>query len=106
MPMVEPITIEITVASRPTVREIRDPQTVSARTERPKLSVPNGNSQLGALNGAPLHSQVALRAPSSAMRGAAAATTMKNARMNRPAIPIEFLRYIRQIRDADRRRRA
>ena len=47
IPIADPITIETTVASRPTIREILEPHTTRDSTERPMLSVPNGYSKLG-----------------------------------------------------------
>src|SRR3972149_2584327 len=54
MPTTEPIRIEISVAKNPTSSEIRDPHTVSANTDRPRSSVPNGNPRLGGWSGGPV----------------------------------------------------
>ncbi len=54
IPIAEPITIDTTVASNPTSNEIREPQITRDSTERPKLSVPNGYSQLGGARIGPL----------------------------------------------------
>ena len=101
-----PMIIEIAVASSPTVSEIRDPHTVRANTDRPKLSVPKGKSQLGPSNAGPLQGQVTFSASRSAISGAPTATRMKKIRMISPAMPIPFLRYTRQILASERRRRA
>ncbi len=42
IPTIVPMTIEMTVAARPTSSEIRLPQMTIVSTDRPYLSVPNG----------------------------------------------------------------
>jgi hypothetical protein len=105
-PTSEPRPIAIAVASRPTSRETRDPQIVSARIERPKLSVPNGYRRLGGSNGTPLPSYVASSAARGTRSGAARARTAKATRMPSPSMPSLLRRYSFQTRAAERRRRA
>jgi hypothetical protein len=92
IPITAPMVTEMRVATSPTMSEGRDPHTVSVKTDRPKLSVPNGNWRLGGCRGVPVHVHVGSRPSLLAISGAKTATAMKKARTMRPIIPSLFFR--------------
>jgi hypothetical protein len=92
IPMNDPITMEIAVANSPTVSETREPQIVSVRTERPKLSVPRGYFNEGGEKGMPLQGHVAFRPSELASSGARIATSANRISANIPTIPSGFFR--------------
>src|SRR5512132_1486375 len=104
IPMNDPITMEIAVASSPTVSETREPQIVSVRTERPKLSVPRGYCNEGGEKGVPLQGHVAFRPSLVASTGAKIATRTNRISTARPIMPSVFFRYVFQILPAETRR--
>src|SRR5512134_471524 len=98
-----PIVIDRTVAVRPTNNETFDPCTTRVSTESPKSSVPSGYSRDGGSSTGPLTFEGST--PDASAKTAKIAMAAKPIRIARPAIPIVLLRYWRQNRDSERRRR-
>src|SRR6266480_2950461 len=93
------MTTVMSVAASPTMIEILDPQIVSARTERPRSSVPSGYCQEGGDRIGP-DAHVGDSSHRLAKRGAKIATRTKKTKIPSPAIPILLFRYCRQVRRA------
>ncbi len=105
IPITVPISIDMTVAARPTTRLIRAPHTISARIERPLSSVPRGKPAVGGLIGSPV-AWVTLIVLGGNSTGASSASAMNTTSTTRPSTPPRWARNARQVEARGARRRA
>ena len=80
-----------TVAANPTMREMRDPTTMSDSTERPKLSVPSSQCTVGGWNGFPV-AKATLTSFAGTKNGPTTASRMNRIIITRPTIPMRLRR--------------